>query len=208
MVAADRARSPLRHPFHEVLALSQSEAADVQGVLLGGYGGGWITADTLATLPLTEPAARRAGSTLGPGIVVVLPSHLCPLAEVARVVRYMQLEGGGQCGPCVHGLAALADGLQALAFGTAGSGPTADGLLQLCALVEGRGACRHPDGVARLVRSAAHVFAREIAVHGRSGPCPRTGAAPFLPTPRLHRAPSVPHEGPLGIVRPLTSGRR
>jgi hypothetical protein len=38
--------------------------------------------------------------------------------------------------------------------------------------VNGRGACRHPDGAVSLVRSALTVFATDIAAHGRGEPCP------------------------------------
>ena len=38
--------------------------------------------------------------------------------------------------------------------------------------VDGRGACRHPDGAVSLVRSALEVFATDVAAHGRKQPCP------------------------------------
>jgi NADH:ubiquinone oxidoreductase subunit F (NADH-binding) len=40
-----------------------------------------------------------------------------------------------------------------------------DQLARLAALVVNRGACHHPDGTVRLVRSALRVFATEIDLH-------------------------------------------
>ena len=49
-------------------------------------------------------------------------------------------------------------------------------------LVEGRGACHHPDGTVRFVRSALVVFEPEISRHAR-GICSATDRRPFLPLP-------------------------
>jgi len=38
-------------------------------------------------------------------------------------------------------------------------------------VIEGRGACRHPDGVVRLVRSALEVFAADVVRHANGNPC-------------------------------------
>jgi hypothetical protein len=59
----------------------------------------------------------------------------------------------------------------------------------MCSLVEGRGACRHPDGVARFVRTALCVFESHITLHLKRGPCHTTGQA-FLPLPPAGRRPA------------------
>jgi NADH:ubiquinone oxidoreductase subunit F (NADH-binding) len=161
----------------------QNGLVRVRGVLLGGYGGSWVSTAEFSELAVSEKAARRLGATLGAGVVVPLDADVCPLAEMADVVRYMDAQGAGQCGPCVHGLGALADSLERLAYGGPG-GPRADHILETCNLVEGRGACRHPDGVARFVRSGLRVFADEVASHQRRGTCTRTSAPRVLPLPK------------------------
>ena len=161
--------------------LRTGELAGARGVLLGGYGGAWVSPKVFGELAVSEKAARRAGATLGAGVVAAASRRgVCPLAEMADVVRYMEGQGAGQCGPCVHGLAELADALERLAYG-AGGRPGTDRILEICNLVEGRGACRHPDGVARFVRSGLGVFADEATSHQRRGRCSQTRAARVLP---------------------------
>ncbi|HLH47242.1 MAG TPA: NADH-ubiquinone oxidoreductase-F iron-sulfur binding region domain-containing protein [Acidimicrobiales bacterium] len=185
--------APLGTPLAEVLDLDGRAADRYWGVLLGGYGGGWVGVDEALGMPLTEEAARGLGSSLGAGVVALLPSTTCPLHEVARVARYLEAEGAGQCGPCVNGLAELSGALSSLAGSghqrpapsprrARGGDPVAR-VLELCRLVEGRGACRHPDGAARFVRTALRVFEGHLAAHRRPGPC---GAGPdsrLLPVP-------------------------
>jgi NADH:ubiquinone oxidoreductase subunit F (NADH-binding) len=172
--------------LREATGISADELARSRGVLLGGYGGGWVSPKIFGELAVSEKAARGAGATLGAGVVALLPEDVCPLAEMADVVRYMEGEGAGQCGPCVHGLAELADALERLAFGRAG-GPGTDRVLEICNLVDGRGACRHPDGVARFVRSGLGVFADEAASHQRRGHCSQTRAMRVLPAAKIVR---------------------
>ena len=164
----------------DATGVGQAELTQAQGILLGGYGGAWVSPDTFAALALTEKAVRQAGATLGPGIVAVLGHDVCPLAEMADVARFMQSQGAGQCGPCVHGLAEIADAMDDLAFRGRGS-PRNEHILQTCALVAGRGACRHPDGVARFVTSGLAVFAHEVAAHQQRGACGRIRAPRVLP---------------------------
>ena len=103
--------------LRQATGLRPEEISGARGILLGGYGGGWVSPGAFDELPVSEKAARRVGATLGAGVVAVLPRDVCPLAETAEVARYMEGQGAGQCGPCIEGLAELADDLERLAYG-------------------------------------------------------------------------------------------
>ena len=175
------------------------------GVLLGGYGGTWLPPEALGTPMAPEPLRRLAdtfgiSAALGAGVVLVLPPGSCPLAETARITRWMAAENAGQCGPCVFGLPALAEDLEALASGTL----RGEGFAQLrhhLEVVSGRGACRHPDGVVRMVRTSLTAFAPHVQEHVAKGPCQGVatpGVAPLPSRPHAghvagHRTPARPH---------------
>jgi len=119
-------------------------------------------------------------------VLAALPSGRCGLTEAARVTRYLAAESAGQCGPCLNGLPRIAAALAELA-GSGHRRQTLDDLKRWSGLVEGRGACHHPDGTVRFVRSALVVFEPEIQRHAR-GHCSvgnhgATDRAPFLPLP-------------------------
>jgi NADH:ubiquinone oxidoreductase subunit F (NADH-binding) len=175
-------------PLADILRLAPEAERSVQGVLLGGYGGGWLPTSEALAMPLTEEAARLRGSTIGAGVVILLPGNVCPLLEVSRVVRYLDGQGAGQCGPCVHGLDALASAMESLAVHPHSLRNGVSDLLALCQLVEGRGACAHPDGVARFVRTALQVFEGHVRLHLERGPCHSTHA-PALPLPAIPGRP-------------------
>jgi NADH:ubiquinone oxidoreductase subunit F (NADH-binding) len=155
--------------------------AELSAVLLGGYGGAWIDASRLST-PYAPAPLAAVGATLGVGVVIALPSTSCGIAETARVVRYMAGESAGQCGPCVFGLPAIADDLELLWAGRTDE-RVLERIERRARQVEGRGACRHPDGVVRLVRSAMSVFAADARDHARGHPCSGSMAGSVLTAP-------------------------
>ncbi len=144
--------------------------AELSAVLLGGYGGAWLDASRLAT-PFGPGPLAGAGATHGVGVVIALPATSCGITETARLVRYLAGESAGQCGPCVFGLPAIAGDLEQLSAGRADA-EMLDRIETRSATVEGRGGCRHPDGVVRLVRSALDVFATDAMAHAQGLPCP------------------------------------
>jgi len=152
-----------------------------QAVLVGGYHGTWLPGPQAELLPLANAALRPLGVAAGAGVLAALPAGRCGLAETARVVRYLALESAGQCGPCFNGLPRMAGALAELAGPRPGPQARAD-LERWSGLVAGRGACHHPDGTVRLVRSALQVFAAEVD-HHEQGYCTGTTGRPFLPLP-------------------------
>ncbi|HEY6277570.1 MAG TPA: NADH-ubiquinone oxidoreductase-F iron-sulfur binding region domain-containing protein [Streptosporangiaceae bacterium] len=156
-------------------------ARPTQAVLVGGYHGAWIPGGLAERLPLANAALRPLGAAVGAGVLAALPPGRCGLAETARVARYLALESAGQCGPCFNGLPRIAGALAELA-GPRPSPGTVAAIGRWCGLADGRGACRHPDGTVRFVRSALGVFAPELDHHLR-GQCTATSRHPFLPLP-------------------------
>jgi NADH:ubiquinone oxidoreductase subunit F (NADH-binding) len=151
-------------------------------VLLGGYFGSWVSAAEIDRLQLSRAHLTPFGASLGAGVVVALDRGACPVAETARVADWFDAQGARQCGPCVHGLGAIADSLQRVATGTAPASVMAD-LTRWTTELPGRGACAHPDGAVRFVASALRVFDNEFRVHLENGRCTRCARPPVLPTP-------------------------
>ena len=172
--------TPLRGLLEADLGPDGTDGA-AQAILVGGYHGTWLPARDAAGLTLDNAGLRAAGAIVGAGVLAALPARTCGLAETARVVRYLALESAGQCGPCLNGLPRIADGLAALAAPRPGARVRAD-IERWAGLVSGRGACHHPDGSVRFVRSALTVFAAEIRLHER-GVCSARSRQPFLPLP-------------------------
>ena len=114
-----------------------------------------------------------AGLALGAGVVIPALGG-CPVRMTAAIVRYLAGESAGRCGPCLNGLPALAGAVDDLA--ALDRSPQARSeIATLAGLVERRGACAHPDGTARLVRSLIAACPAEVAAHER-GECTGGGA--------------------------------
>jgi NADH:ubiquinone oxidoreductase subunit F (NADH-binding) len=166
-------------PVGQVLRLDDGSSMPLQALLIGGYFGTWVPAETAAVLPFSSEGLAAVDASVGAGVIVVLPEDACGIAETARVVRYLADESAGQCGPCVFGLDAIAGELQRLAEGRTSDLST---LRRWTDQVDGRGACHHPDGVIRLVRSAVAVFGPELEQHAQ-GWCCATRTTRILPVP-------------------------
>jgi NADH:ubiquinone oxidoreductase subunit F (NADH-binding) len=166
------------------VALAAAGAGDVGAVLTGGYGGAWLAGGTAWDVPLTYAAMRSVGGVLGPGILAVLPQHACGPAETAVVARWLAGQSAGQCGPCVFGLPDIAGALETAVAGGPRARAALDAVRRWTATLPGRGACRHPDGAARLVVSALRVFAADLSAHVAGRPCAGWHGPRHLAVPR------------------------
>ncbi|MTB28319.1 MAG: oxidoreductase, partial [Actinobacteria bacterium] len=128
-----------------------------------------------------------AGGVIGAGILWALDARTCPLHEVARVAHWMAGESAGQCGPCRFGLPSLADDLDVIA-GKHAQMSDVHRLNARLPLVQMRGGCKHPDGTARFIGTAMHVFQAEVAHHLR-GHCCATTSGTALPIAGMRPSP-------------------
>ena len=153
-----------------------------QAVLMGGYGGQWLTWSEARDLRLHEPTLRSVGHSLGAGVLVPLPRASCGVAETARIARFLADSSARQCGPCLFGLASLAGALETLAVGRASRGDLRR-LQRWTREVAGRGGCHHPDGAVRMIVSALRAFNADVMEHRRGRPCSGFHAPGLLPFP-------------------------
>jgi NADH:ubiquinone oxidoreductase subunit F (NADH-binding) len=164
------------------IALRGTPTEATQALLVGGYGGNWVGPEYFDT-PYASASLRAIGASAGVGVIAVLGQAACGVAETARIARYLAGQSAGQCGPCVLGLPAIADDLARLTRGHADP-DLVPRLQRRLVEVDGRGACRHPDGAVSLVRSALAVFARDVMAHERGEPCAYWRHLSSLPFPR------------------------
>ncbi len=141
-------------------------------VLVGGYHGTWAPPGALREATLSRTGMSDLGLTLGAGVVLPLADGECPVHRTAAITAYLAGQSAQRCGPCRNGLPALADAVRTIDRGIDVSRRAEE----LTRLVTGRGACAHPDGTSRLVRSMLTLFVDEIDAHAREG-CRYTGSS-------------------------------
>ncbi len=155
-------------PLRDVLPASVAD----RPLLIGGFHGSWVTALSARSARVSLDSLRAMGTPLGAGVLV--PSTGCPVDLTGQVLTYLAGQSARRCGPCFNGLPALATAYAAAAAGTSQPGAI-DRVRELAQLVTGRGACAHPDGTVRLVRSLITSFGDEFDAHVE-GACTLGGA--------------------------------
>jgi len=141
------------------IVLSAAGAAVPQAVVVGGYHGSWQA----------RPDIQLCHANgLGAGVISVLDGSTCALGELARVASWLAAQSTRQCGPCRFGLPALARDVAGIVAG--GDVATA---IHHAQVVQGRGACHHPDGAVRFVMSGLHLLREETVRHRTAGGCGR-----------------------------------
>jgi NADH:ubiquinone oxidoreductase subunit F (NADH-binding) len=173
-------------PLTAVVQAAGGLSGDLGGILVGGYFGAWLPPSALAAVRMSNEGLRPYGAALGCGAVYLLPASGCGVLESARILDWYEYESAGQCGPCVHGLGAIAKAMKTMTLSGRADPST---IRRWADEVEHRGACAMPDGAARFVRSALHVFESHVEEHRRGHPCAAAQRAGLLPLPSRQGGP-------------------
>ena len=181
---------PVGIDMTDLLAAAGGPDESVRALLVGGYFGAWVAHDAVG-LSLDDASLRGHGASVGAGVVFVLGESGCAVAETARLTAYLAGQSSGQCGSCVNGLAALSAVVSRYATATTRPGDGERLARWIDMVGGGRGACRHPDGVTRMLLSAMRLFRDEFEDHARLGPCARCAAPTRL---------VLPVDGPLRVA--------
>jgi NADH:ubiquinone oxidoreductase subunit F (NADH-binding) len=160
--------------------LRAAGAADPSWVLVGGLAGRWVDVRRAGDIVFSTAGLAGVGAAFGVGSLVVLPPGGCVLDETARILRHHADAGARQCGPCMFGLPAIAADVAALA---AGERAALDRLHRRLPMIDGRGACGHPDGAVALAASALRTLTgserEHLALHLTARRC--SAPAPVVP---------------------------
>ena len=140
---------PTGTAIRDVLARTGSQCTG--WALIGGLAGRWVNLDGAAGIGFSTAELTGIGAGRGVGSITVLPPGACVLMETVRIVAHQAQAGARQCGPCMFGLPAIAADLAALAAGDRGA---LTRLRRRLPIIDGRGACGHPDGTVALAASA------------------------------------------------------
>jgi NADH:ubiquinone oxidoreductase subunit F (NADH-binding) len=156
--------------FGTLLTTFGDVARPPRAILLGGYGGRWVTGTAAWNVPIDRGLLRRTGVPLGCGLVAPLPTSACGLEVTVRLLDYLADQSARQCGSCLFGLPRLAAQLRDIVDGVATHGEVRR-IFELAHGVSGRGACAHPDGAVTLLESAFEVFRDDVRAHRRGRHC-------------------------------------
>ncbi len=160
---------PTGVPLGAVLDICQAPAGD--GVLVGGYHGMWLDAETAYQVPVGREGLASAGGTFGPAVVLPLGDGTCPLGEVARIATFLAAESADHCQSCKLQLPSIARALNAIVDGSGGI--EALDVVRRAAAATRRDACSNADGTTRFVLSALEVFTEDLAAHVFHSSCGR-----------------------------------
>jgi NADH:ubiquinone oxidoreductase subunit F (NADH-binding) len=174
-------------PLVDILRMAGGATEEIGSVLVGGYAGTWLSPERIGRATLDRAGMAAVGGIVGSGAIVALPASACGIGETAAVMRWLADQTAEQCGPCVYGLAAIAATSGDLGRGAV-RGDVLPRLSRWAGDVEGRGACRYPDGAVRLLRSALETFAADAHEHAAGRPCPGAARTTILPLPDHRRA--------------------
>ncbi|MDQ2695625.1 MAG: NADH-quinone oxidoreductase subunit NuoF [Pseudomonadota bacterium] len=156
---------PLGTPFAELLAMAGGVRGNrrLKAVIPGGSSVPVVPGETMMQITMDyDSLAKKAGSLLGSGAVIVMDETTDMVQVLRRISRFYYAESCGQCTPCREGTGWLYRMLDRIVKGE-GRPEDLDRLDAVAANIEGRTICALGDAAAMPVRSFIRHFRHEFA---------------------------------------------
>ena len=160
--------TPLRH-LYETIGCGLKNSKPLKAILTGGPSCAFVTKDHL-DVPLDPESLKRAGTSIGCGVVRFYSEDTCMVAETLRIAQFFARECCGQCPACRMETAMVATMLERL---HAGKGDPAlfDQFQKIIDFNRGKGFCALVNMPGPPIMSALRLFRDEFDEHARTGIC-------------------------------------
>jgi NADH-quinone oxidoreductase subunit F len=160
--------TPLRHLF-ENLGGGLPSGRGLKAILPGGPSCAFLAPDQL-DVPLDPESLKRAGSTLGCGVMQFFADGTCMVAETLQIAQFFARESCGQCSACRGETGMISTMLDRIHQGK-GDAALLDQFQKIFDFNRGKGYCALINMPAAPVMSALRLFRDEFELHIRSGRC-------------------------------------
>jgi NADH-quinone oxidoreductase subunit F len=146
----------------------------LKAVLPGGPSCAFLTSDQL-DISLDPESLKRAGTTLGCGVMRFYPEDTCMVEETLNIAKFFARESCGQCPACRMETGMLATMLDRIAQGK-GDAALFNQFQKIIEFNRGKGYCALVNMPGPPILSAIRLFRDEFDEHARTGTCRRQHA--------------------------------
>jgi NADH-quinone oxidoreductase subunit F len=161
--------TPLRHLYFD-LGGGLSGGRKLKAVLPGGPSCGFLTADVLDTA-LDPESCKRAGSTLGCGVMRFYPEETCMVEAVLQIAKFFAQESCGQCPACRMETGMVEALLERIQQGK-GDATLFEQIQKVLDFNRGKGYCALINMPGPPILSAIQLFRSDFEHHLAHGACP------------------------------------
>ena len=162
--------TPLRE-LYERAGGGLKNGKELKAILPGGPSCAFLTKDQL-DVAMDPESLKRAGSTLGCGVMRFYPEDRCMVEETLAIAKFFARESCGQCAACRMETGMLATIMERIASGK-GDAALFDQFQKIIDFNRGKGYCALVNMPGPPILSALRLFRDEFDEHARTGSCGR-----------------------------------
>jgi NADH-quinone oxidoreductase subunit F len=147
------------------------DGSKIKAILPGGPSSAFLPAEQI-DVPLDHNSVRAAGSSIGCGVMRIVPEGRCIVEETLQIAEFFAAESCGQCPACRMETNMLAALLKKVQQGQGGA-PLLDQFSKVINFNKGKGFCNLINMPGPPIESALKLFRADFDFHLANGRCPQ-----------------------------------